>query len=213
MKKYEKVRTKKSSGPKSQIEDLRHILEENISDDAIGELMLAKAALEDKNEQLDEKDRLIQELRSKEKALWSEIELLNEKLTHSHSQREKEYKEAAQEGADKVIKDIVSILADYENVDATAGEKERGDDARLIGRLIRILNECYGLEVIDGSPDKIDPEIHQVIEAEDATGEKSSIILLSKGYRIGKKILRPARVKVIRGKFSHHQEGISETGR
>ena len=54
----------------------------------------------------------------------------------------------------------------------------------------------YGLEIIDGPADEVDPKIHQVVEV--ANGEKGDVVMLARGYKVGEKILSPMKVRVIK---------------
>ena len=152
----------------------------------IVEIMLAKAVLEEKNELLDKKERLIGELRSKQKELESELEQCKAEMSVTH-------KTGLQEGIHSIVEEVVRIAADYDSQDG-------GVSSNLASRLIRIFHERYGLEVLEGVPNGIDPEIHRVIELNHNPEVDSSIQVLSRGFKIAGKVIRPVLVKVIRGR-------------
>ena len=152
------------------------------------EMMLVKTVLEEKNELLDQKDRIIQELRNRQRQLETELELKDE--LDQTTLRE----EALQEGIRLVVAEVVALASQYE----TGGQVL---DKSLASRLIQLFQDRYDLEVIAGAPTRIDPECHRVIEVVPAPEAErcSSIRVLSRGFRIAGKTIKPALVKVIKG--------------
>lgn len=161
----------------------------------IGEMMLAKTMLEEKNELLDLKDRTIRELQTRYKQLRSE--LAETRQEHEDFARETEAirDTAYDEGRREAISEVVRLAADYER---TAASPESG--IHLFSRLIRLFREKYGLEVIEAAPERIDPEVHRVIEVvREPESGVSRLQVLAKGYRVDGKLVRPALVKVFEG--------------
>jgi len=91
------------------------------------------------------------------------------------------------------VEEVVRIAADYESQDG-------GVSTNLAARLIRVFHERYGLEVLESVPNGIDPEIHRVIELNHNPEGDSSIQVLSKGFQIAGKVIKPVLVKVIQGR-------------
>ena len=176
------------------------LIHKNIPKKILSELMLAKMTLEEKNELIEEKNRQILELRSREIDLISEMEFSKKSLHKYTKEINRERNKAQQLGIQKVIEDIISILANYEFGLSLGSEFTTDINIKLSERLIGMLKEWYGVEIIDELPERIDPEIHQVIEVVDDPNMDSKIIRLSKGYRIGERVIRPMKVKVIKGK-------------
>ena len=159
----------------------------------IGEMMLAKTVLEEKNELLDEKDRIIRELLSRQKLLEKELSEFRGETERMEGERAEAEARAEQEGMRRVITDVVHLAGQYK-----AGFQAL--DRSLSARLIRLLRRRYSLEVIAEAPDRIDPERHQVIEAEEGTDQQgeSEITVLSWGYRLGGKTIKPALLRVVK---------------
>jgi molecular chaperone GrpE (heat shock protein) len=78
---------------------------------------------------------------------------------------------------------VVGLLADW-------GEAEPA----LACRLLAMLREKHGLEVIDRVQGRIDPRLHRVLEVE--RDKEPGTEVLARGYRLGDRVLRPAFVKV-----------------
>jgi molecular chaperone GrpE (heat shock protein) len=165
--------------------------EKKSSKELIGEMMLAKTVLEEKNELLDQKESIIRELRTEVRTAESELERLRREVEKCYSQSSSIRQSALQEGFSQVITGVVHLLADYlvEDTDTSMN---------LAIRLLRLFEEKYGLEVIEESPERVDPRIHQVVAVEYDPGAKLSIQVLARGFRLGGKTIVPALVKVIR---------------
>lgn len=160
----------------------------------IGEMMLAKTVLEEKSEHLEQKDRTIRELRTQHGRLEAELEELKSELERIETERTTLREEAVEEGMRRVIAEVVTLASEYE-----AGVQAL--DRSLASRLIYLFQERYGLEVIAGTPTRVDPERHRVIEVVEAPEGVgySSIRVLARGFRLEGKTIKSALVKVIKG--------------
>ncbi len=177
------------------MKDLEGLLHKTISDKAIGELMLARTALEEKHELIDRKDHIIRELVQKNRDIEAELEELRGVLSEMEEMGKSKEVDSYNRGIVAVIGDILHIMVRYE---AVCNVKNENDELNmLIEGIFHLLKERYGLEIMDGVPAEIDPELHRVIEVNAGQGKGREIIQLSKGYRIGKKILSPMKLKVI----------------
>jgi len=148
---------------------------------SIGEMMLAKTVLEEKNAALEAKDRQIRELAGRLRRLEEEAAALRAEARQAA--REEQLRAARQEGAGEVVAGVVDLLADW-------GEAEPA----LASRLLAHLRERHGLEVIDRGEQGIDPRLHRVLEVE--RDRKPGAEVLARGYRLGDRVLRPAFVRV-----------------
>ena len=100
---------------------------------------------------------------------------------------------------------IASLLPVLDNL-------QRASQAGMSGASLEDLNEgvrqtanafenalaAAGVEPIESIGQKFDPEVHEAVETADATEEEDGKVVAeySRGYKIGDKLLRPARVKV-----------------
>ncbi len=177
------------------MKDLEGLLRKTISDKAIGELMFARTALEEKHELIDNKDRIIRELMQKNRDIEADLKEVKAVLSDMEEMEKSNEENSYNRGIEAVIGDILHILVRYE---AVCNTKSKSNEMKmLIEGIFNLLEKQYGLEIMDGAPAEIDPEIHQVIEVIAGKGKGRKIIQLSKGYRIGKKILSPMKLKVI----------------
>lgn len=159
---------------------------EKRSSELIGEMMLAKSVLEEKNELLDLKDRTIRELHSKVRRLELQVEEHRRELC-----RQSELGECAfVAGCRQVVAEVLRVVAPYDRPEA-------GPAAVLAGRLVALFCDSYGLDVVEDAPGHIDPEVHQVVEAfKTVGGGRRRVYVMSRGYRLGDRVLQPALVRV-----------------
>ena len=177
-------------------EGFSDLLNKTISDKAIGELMLAKTALEEKYEQIDKKDKSIKELQKKNKKLEAELDELRETLLEIEDTKKKESAGDFNKGTEAVIGDILQILSKYDS--ACSGGSGKRELTMLIENILDLLVNRYGLEVIDGPVDEVDPAVHHVVEVISGDEEDAGIVTLARGFKLGEKIIAPMKVKVIK---------------
>jgi molecular chaperone GrpE (heat shock protein) len=79
-------------------------------------------------------------------------------------------------------------------------EELRGESRRREGELIRLFQERYSLEVLNSAAGGIDPQIHQVVIAENGPQCDASLQVLRNGFRLEGKVIRPALVGVMAAK-------------
>ena len=192
--------------------DLRELMGKSLSEEAIAELMLARSALEQKNEAIDARDAVIRDLLGKIRAL--ECELKEARMVAPATGNALKH-----EGTEDVIEDIVYLLVKYETGPSGFGSGEGGcagiDPEKTsipCGKILALLRDRWGVEVIDGEPAVIDPYIHRVIEVVKGPGVDNRVVPLSKGYRLGKKIIAPMKLRVIEGGEAQNGE-MSRSGR
>ena len=101
----------------------------------------------------------------------------------------------ARSAIESVLKDLLSVLDDIrsarEHGELTGGFKAVADEVERI-------TAKYGLESFGEKGDPFDPHIHEALLHAHAEGidGPTCVEILQPGYRIGDRILRPARVAV-----------------
>ena len=98
----------------------------------------------------------------------------------------------------EILRSLLPSLDNLERaVDAPAGEEyKKGVDMTI--HQFRETLEKMGLEEIEAQNAPFNPEIHNAVMREDADGIEPDTVteVYQKGYKMGKRILRPAMVKV-----------------
>ncbi len=112
---------------------------------------------------------------------------------------------AAGRGKAEVLRDVLPVLDDLERALQAAGLDPEGDseDALAHGVILvfRSLRESlgkHGIEAVDPTGEKFDPQVHEALSTQAAEGAESGTVVetMQKGYMLGEQLIRPARVVV-----------------
>ena len=98
----------------------------------------------------------------------------------------------------EVLKTLLPSIDNLERaIAAPDGEEYRKGVNMVIAQFEESL-KAMGLEEIPALGETFDPEIHHAVMREDADGVETETVteVFQKGYRLGKRVLRPAMVKV-----------------
>ena len=101
---------------------------------------------------------------------------------------------------ERLVKELLPVLDDLERALQAAAEHEEAqleDGVRLVHRSLAQLLEREGVEEIDTSG-PFDPHVHEAMLAQPSAEAESGNVLdvIQKGYKIGGRVVRPARVIV-----------------
>jgi molecular chaperone GrpE len=101
---------------------------------------------------------------------------------------------------ERLVKELLPVLDDLERALAAAEEHEEAqleEGVRLVHRALVEALQKEGLAEIE-TDGQFDPHVHEALLSQPDDEQESGAILdvLQKGYRIGDKVLRPARVIV-----------------
>lgn len=112
---------------------------------------------------------------------------------------------ASGRGKAEVLGDVLPVLDDLERALQAAGLDPEGDseDALAHGVLLvfRSLREALvknGIEAVDPTGEKFDPNLHEALSTQAADGTESGTVVetMQKGYKLDDQLIRPARVVV-----------------
>lgn len=116
-----------------------------------------------------------------------------------------EVQAAGARGKGELARDVIPVLDDLERALQAAGLDPEGDsdDALahgviLVFRGLRDTLGRNGIEAVDPSGERFDPQWHEALStvAADGTASGTVVEVLQKGYRLGEQLIRPARVVV-----------------
>ena len=103
---------------------------------------------------------------------------------------------------ERLVKELVPVLDDLERALQAAAEHEEAkleEGVRLVERELRAALDREGLVEIETNG-RFDPHVHEALLAQPSDQEEGSVLeVLQKGYRLGDRVLRPARVVVSQG--------------
>ena len=103
---------------------------------------------------------------------------------------------------ERLVKELLPVLDDLERaLDAASAHEEATleEGVRLVHRELRDALDKEGLVEIE-TDGHFDPNVHEALLAQPSEAEEGSVIqVLQKGYRLGDRVLRPARVVIAQG--------------
>ena len=107
--------------------------------------------------------------------------------------------ERAQHAAERLVKDLLAVLDDLERALEAAAHHEEAkleEGVALVHRALRDTLAKEGLAEIE-TDGRFDPHVHEALLSQPSEAEEGSVIeVVQKGYRLGDRVLRPARVVV-----------------
>jgi molecular chaperone GrpE len=139
-------------------------------------------------------------------ALRAENEELIDTLQRVKAEFDNYRKRAARDQAslvarahERLVKELLPVLDDLERALGAAEQHEEAqleDGVRLVHRSLADALSREGLAEID-TDGKFDPHVHEALLTQPYEAEEGSVIeVLQRGYKLGDRVLRPARVVV-----------------
>jgi molecular chaperone GrpE len=100
---------------------------------------------------------------------------------------------------ERLLAELLPILDDLERALSAAEQHEEAqleEGVRLVHRSLERLLERYGVTSIE-TDGKFDPHVHEALLSQPSESEEGSVIdVVQKGYKLGDRVVRPARVVV-----------------
>jgi len=112
----------------------------------------------------------------------------------------REHAELAKRANERLLNELLPVLDDLERALEAASAHEEAkleEGVELVHRSLAALLERHGLTPIE-TEGAFDPHVHEALLAQPGEGAEPGSVLqvLQKGYRLGDRVLRPARVIV-----------------
>jgi molecular chaperone GrpE len=150
-------------------------------------------------------EELVEEIDETE-ALRAENEELIDTLQRVKAEFDNYRKRAARDQAslvarahERLVKELLPVLDDLERALGAAEQHEEAkleDGVRLVHRSLAEALSREGLAEIN-TDGKFDPHVHEALLTQASEAEEGSVIeVLQRGYKLGDRVLRPARVVV-----------------
>jgi len=100
---------------------------------------------------------------------------------------------------ERLIAELLPILDDLERALSAAEQHEEAqleEGVRLVHRSLAALLERHGVNAID-TDGKFDPHVHEALLSQPSEAEEGSVLdVVQKGYKLGDRVVRAARVVV-----------------
>jgi molecular chaperone GrpE len=146
----------------------------------------------------------------KTREVQSRFEQLRKQLQGETDETRQRLNRAADERAQREKADFIAgLLPVLDNLQRATEAAETSDSTEVIAEGIRRTASSFenalaaaGVEPIDAVGETFDPEMHEAVETVEVAPEDEGKVIAqhTRGYRIGDRLLRPARVKV--GRYS-----------
>jgi molecular chaperone GrpE len=112
----------------------------------------------------------------------------------------REHAQLSARASERVLDELLPVLDDLERALEAAAKHEEAkleEGVRLVHRALVALVQRHGLSEIEADG-AFDPHVHEALLTQPGEGAEQGAVLqvLQKGYRLGDKVLRPARVIV-----------------
>src|SRR5436309_3670342 len=109
---------------------------------------------------------------------------------------------------ERILKELLPILDDLERALSAAEQHEEAqleEGVRLVHRSLATLLGRHGVTSID-TDGKFDPHVHEALLSQPSEAEEGSVLdVVQKGYKLGERVVRPARVVVAAPQASHEE--------
>jgi molecular chaperone GrpE len=146
-----------------------------------------------------EPDPLAEVTRQRDEYLDS-LQRLKAEFDNYRKRAAREQNEFASRAAERLVKELLPVLDDLERALEAAEEHEEAkleEGVRLVQRALADALQREGLVEIETNG-KFDPHVHEALLSQPDDDYETGDVLqvIQKGYRLGEKVLRPARVIV-----------------
>lgn len=172
------------------------------------------------------KPSYVEELEARTKAAERQVQEVQSRFDQLRQQLQRETDETrarlnrsaderAEAGKARFIQSLLPVMDDLDRA-LNAAVSEGSSDALLQG--IRSIANSFqnaltsaGVEQIASVGEPFNPELHEAVDTEETDPEMDGIVVdeYSRGYRIGDRLLRPARVKVGRNQSTDYTDSKS----
>jgi len=149
--------------------------------------------------QADEGGDELASLQAERDELFARLQRLAAEFDNFRKRNARESAALTDRANERLVKELIPILDDLGRALEAAGEHEEAkleEGVRLVHRSLSGLLVKEGLAEIE-TDGKFDPHVHEALLSQPSDEEEGSVIeVVQKGYKLGDKVIRPARVVV-----------------
>lgn len=126
-------------------------------------------------------------------------------LSNARKRMQREMDDVRAAAAERVLERLLPVVDDVERAFTAVPTEYANSDwingFRLIQRKLQLLLDSEGVQPIPVEGQSFDPALHHAVTHEEAGGYTEGQIIgeVTRGYRLGEKVLRPAQVRVAKG--------------
>jgi molecular chaperone GrpE len=141
----------------------------------------------------------LEALRNENEELISTLQRLQADFENYRKRAQRDQDSLVARAGERIVKELLPVLDDLERALEAADHHEEAkleDGVKLVHRQLEQLLEKEGLAPVE-TDGMFDPHVHEALLTQPSEGEEGAVIeVLQKGYRLGDRVLRPARVVV-----------------
>ena len=153
----------------------------------------------EEEEQLEESAPDVGVLQAERDELFDRLQRLAAEFDNFRKRSAREAAATIERANERLVKELLPVLDDLGRALEAAAEHEEAkleEGVRLVHRSLADLLAKEGLAEIE-TDGKFDPHVHEALLSQPSEADEGSVIeVLQKGYRLGDRVLRPARVVV-----------------
>src|SRR5207249_3935853 len=173
----------------------------------------ARAELEEKVSSLEERAALLEKERDEH---LNDLKRVAADFENYRKRVARDQESLAARAHERLVKELLPVLDDLERALAAAEEHEEAkleEGVRLVHRELVDALSREGLLEID-TDGRFDPHVHEALLAQPSDEDEGTVIeVIQKGYRLGDRVLRPARVVVAGPKQEEEAEAHADAER
>ena len=142
----------------------------------------------------------LEALRNENEELISTLQRLQADFENYRKRAQRDQDALVARAGERIVKELLPVLDDLERALEAAEQHEEAkleDGVRLVHRALADVLRKEGVEEIE-TGGAFDPHVHEALLAQPGEGVDAGHVLqvLQKGYRLGDRVVRPARVIV-----------------
>ena len=138
-------------------------------------------------------------LQAERDELFDRLQRLAAEFDNFRKRNARENATLTERANERLVKELIPILDDLGRALEAAAEHEEAkleDGVRLVHRSLGDLLTKEGLAEIE-TDGKFDPHVHEALLSQPSEAEEGAVLeVVQKGYKLGDKVIRPARVVV-----------------
>jgi molecular chaperone GrpE len=141
----------------------------------------------------------LEALRAENEELIDTLQRVKAEFDNYRKRAAREQESLVARAGERIVKELLPVLDDLERaLEAVESHEEAKleEGVKLVHRQLEQLLEREGLAPVE-TDGKFDPHVHEALLTQPSASEEGAVIeVLQKGYRLGDRVLRPARVVV-----------------
>jgi len=152
----------------------------------------------------------LEALRAENEELIDTLQRLKAEFDNYRKRAARDQESLVARAGERIVKELLPVLDDLERALEAAESHEEAkleEGVKLVHRQLEQILEREGLAPVE-TDGKFDPNVHEALLTQPSASDEGSVIeVLQKGYRLGDRVLRPARVVVAGPKEESASDG------